>query len=177
MAIYPTHTLLMDMKFRPGDMFVVEGKAAISGLIRYFSRGLASHAGLITDSFGNTIESLHRIRHAHVADYLGQRIVIVRPIAFEEKKEEAIKAVRANWLNKRYPYWRLLVHAIDSILPTFGKINLLKIPVCSELVAFAGWKMGVRDGDKIWGTNPDDLADEWLFSDKYEIVYRGRLTK
>lgn len=192
MSIYQPGTSLSNMSFEIGDEFAVVGNANISSVIRYVTKGLASHAGVITDKFGNTIESLNRIKRAHISNYIGQRIIIVRPqlVTCEyneeciinpislEIREAAIKEIEDKWLSKPYPWWRFIPHMIDSVLPTFGKINLLGIPVCSELVAYNEWKVGIRDGDKIWGVNPDDLADAWLFGGlKYKFVYRGELKK
>jgi len=191
MSIYAPGTPLANMSFEVGDEFAVVGNANISSLIRYVTKGLASHAGVITDKYGNTIESLRTIKKAHISQYIGQRVIIVRPQSVSnidqalridhiplEIREAAIKSIEDKWLNKPYPWWRFIPHMIDSILPTFGKINILGIPVCSELVAYNEWKIGIRSGDKIWGTNPDDLADEWVFSGlKYKFVYRGELKK
>lgn len=179
MAIYEQGTPLGAMEFQPGDACVVEGKATLSGIIRYLSKGRASHAILIVDQSGYTIEALSTIRNGHMRNYVGQNVLIVRPRGVSEKlRHEAIDAIELKWMGKRYPWWRLGIHIVDQILPTFGRINLLGIPVCSEVVTYDEWKMGIRSGDDIWGVNPNELMNYWVMvSQHHDIVYRGRLVK
>ena len=80
MAIYEQGTSLHDIVFCPGDEFVVQGKATISKIIRYFSKGKASPAGIIIDTVGNTIEALNSgIVESHISNYRGYNVLIVRP--------------------------------------------------------------------------------------------------
>lgn len=151
-----------------GDIFVVEGTRWISKLIRWRTGGLFSHAGIVLNGIGQTLEALPEgIVHSTINQYKGQRILIVRPQAEKEAIEDTLQYVQNKWLGSTYPYWRLIVHLIG-----FDNWSLLNVPVCSELAAYYEKQLGLRN--EYWGINPDDLGDEWILSDKHEIIYRGR---
>jgi hypothetical protein len=164
------------MKLQAGDVFVVQGTANISYLIRMAGRFWATdgectytHAGIILDEQGNTFESLNRIDHYKLDQYKGCQILIVRQRAMTalgfQDGWDAIKHLD----RVIYPYWRLGIHLLH--LARF--INRSGIPVCSELVGMFENGAGLRK--VYWGLSPDNLADEWKISKYYDIIYEGVL--
>lgn len=159
---------------QPGDYFAVRTNSWLARLIILKERICAmddeakyNHAGIIVDCRGNTYESLGRIDHYHIDNYIGCPILIARhksmtPDAFRAGMKEVLK-----YDGKVYPVWRLILH-----LTGLAKFFKMTFPVCSELVGEHAYHAGGHTYDG-WGWNPDHLADLWEISKYYDVIYEG----
>ena len=166
---------------KPGDFFAVQGTGLISKAINFFQRFWAkdhasvySHAGLILDHEGTTLEALNRATLAsqNLFDaYSNKQILIARYDHLTPKLHEtALKALHKEFEGEGYPFYRILLH----IFPPLAKLHFFGRGVCSEVVAYYLWKVVGRH--KWWAsTNPDTLADEWIRWKAYTVVYEGAL--
>lgn len=165
------------IELKEGDLAVVKTKSMIAGAINAGQRFLSkdgkaeyNHALLIVDENGGTYESLAKIDHYHISQYLGCPIWIVRHVAMDgEKFRKGYEAVQ-KYDGKLYPGWRLLLHFVG-----LAKFIHWSYPVCSELVGRFLYEAGLFHATG-WGWSPDDLADLWRESKYYETVYKGMLS-
>ena len=133
-----------------------------------------SHAGLILDSDGTTLEALNKgtLESQNLFEiYQGQQIIIARYNNLTpEIHKVALVALKKEFGGEGYPFYRLLLH----IFPPLAKLHFLGRGVCSEVVAYYLWQVMGRH--KWWAsTNPDTLADEWVRWRAYTVVYEGVL--
>jgi hypothetical protein len=153
---------------------------------------------------GRTFESLSRIRHGHLKNYVGQNIAVVRHNYMTEKKYWLGYDQICGYDGMIYPFHRLPVHAVDMLQKfiwrkLLGKelplgnmvakhILFLKWPVCSVLVAefflAADLPLGVEQTyhgetveEKARGINPDSLDDARINADQiyFETIFEGKL--
>jgi hypothetical protein len=161
----------------PGDLFLVQAKLmgpAIRLVESFWAKdGEAkySHAGLIVNPDGTTLEALETVRNQNIFDdYAGREIFIGRhtlmtPILFEagmkfiEKKKGDI-----------YPVWRLFLHLIK---PLARYISIGGFTACSELNMMFYYGCGLYDRWK--GMNPDDIHDMVRDEKYWTIVYEGKV--
>ena len=170
---------MIDLK--AGDFFAVQGKGIISRLInalqKFWSKDHASiysHAGLILDPEGTTLEAIGKgtLSTQNLFEaYTGQRIIIARyDNLTPELHEKAIEALRREFEGEGYPIYRLFL----NLFPPLAKLHFLGRGVCSEVVAYYLWKIVARH--RWWAsTNPDTLADEWIRWKAYSVIYDGIL--
>lgn len=181
----------MDIDVERGDVFCTSDPQSkfLGAGIRFFqkirskdNKAVYSHAGIITDSEGGTIEALWTIRRQNIfEDYAGKRVLIARPTHTLSGSE--ITAVRKNYIlcqleekyeGMRYPGWRLPLH----VFPILAKyIHFLGMPVCSEFTAMDLGLLGARYEGMHWGVNPDTLADEWARWKNFKILFEGEIEK
>ena len=167
------------IELQTGDVFGTRNPMALGRAINFMQKlwshdgeSTYSHSGIIISPEGKTFEALWTLDSQNLfEEYKGCEVIIARPNVEQEKKEQAIKSLIAQYKGTKYPFWRLFLHTI----PPFAKISLFKIPVCSELTALYLYKIGIRHGQ--WaGTNPDTLADEWRRWKGFDIVFEGKLS-
>lgn len=165
------------LNLKPGDLCVVKTKSAIAGTInaaqRFLSRdGKAeyNHALIILDKQGSTYESLLRIDHYLLSQYIGCPIWIVRHKDMTGKRFKTGFHDILKYDGKLYPAWRLPLHFLH-----LAQYIHWSYPVCSELVGLFLNKAGLFNSTG-WGWSPDNLADLWAESKYYETIFRGILT-
>ena len=182
------------IELRPGDVFVTKNPAPIGrainkiqALVSRDGRSVYSHAGIILDSKGTTLESLWRCKRQNLFKaYAGKPVCIARwPGISDVQYESALQAIQGKYEGRRYPIWRLLFHMIPVIARHISAGG--RFVVCSELVARFLFQLRLQGGYKdaagynwprhkyFCGTNPDMLADEWHRWHGYEIVFEGIL--
>jgi len=166
------------LNLKPGDLCVVKTKSAIAGMVnaaqRFLSRdGKAeyNHALIIVDGAGQTYESLLRIDHYHLAQYVGCPVWIVRHVEMTGDRFLAGYRNILKYDRKIYPAWRLPMHFLR-----IAQYIHWSYPVCSELVGLLLNKAGLFSSTG-WGWSPDDLADLWAESKYYETIFKGTLTE
>jgi len=166
------------LNLKPGDLCVVKTNSAIAGTVnaaqRFLSRdGKAeyNHALLIVDETGKTFESLLRIDHYHLSQYVGCPVWIVRNTAMDDVRFSAGYRAVLKYDGKLYPFWRLPMHFLR-----LAQYIHWSYPVCSELLGVFLNKAGLFTSTG-WGWSPDDLADLWGESKYYETLYKGVLTQ
>lgn len=164
---------------KPGDFFAVRGTGLISKLINFFQRfwskdneSIYSHAGLILDAAGTTLEALDKGTLASqnlFEAYKGHQILIARYDHLTPALHRvALEALKEEFEGEEYPFYRILLHIFGPL----AKLHFLGRGVCSEVVAYYLWKVGARH--KQWaGTNPDTLADEWVRWRDFTVVFQG----
>lgn len=166
------------LNLKPGDLCVVKTNSAIAGTInaaqRFLSRdGKAeyNHALLIMDKTGKTYESLLRIDHYNLAQYVGCPVWIGRHKHMTRDRFKAGYQDVLQYDGKLYPFWRLPMHFLH-----LAQYIHWTYPVCSELVGLFLNKAGLFTSTG-WGWSPDDLADLWDESKYYETIFKGILTQ
>lgn len=174
----------MPIDLQPGDVFCVDGNMfLVSRLIRWAEIFVSQdndahygHAGIITSSLGTTIEALWTVKRSTLDAYVGQRIIIARPLVPDSmehglgvmRKHRALAEV--SWhLGRWYPVWRLMLHLAPPLAKYLSTGNNL---VCSELVAKYLTLIGSRSGP-FAGINPDTLADMFVAWKNFDVVYEG----
>ena len=164
-----------------GDFFAVQGTGFVSIGINFFqqiwakdNQSIHSHAGLILDADGTTLESLSSgtLDSQNLFEaYKDKQILITRYDKLTpELYEESIRSLKEEFEGEGYPFYRLFLH----IFPPLSKLHFLGRAVCSEVVAYYLWKIGARH--EHWAsTNPGTLADEWARWKDYTLVFEGTL--
>ena len=170
-----------------GDVFVCEGNmgvvsAAIRGAQKFLSRDNRAdygHAGIITNAVGATLEALWTVRRGHLDAYAGQRILIARPARSLYRprvditlriRDQAIVQIEQQHLGRVYPLWRLPLHLVTWLAKYASTGRWL---VCSELVAKYLTLIAARD-TVYAGIAPDTLADEWVCSRNFDVLFEGQ---
>jgi len=167
----------MNLTLKAGDYFCVRNDSFLSKLIilQEWIKSLDheatySHAGVIVDSNGTTMESLRKVAHYDLQTHKGCKIIIARhkemtPENFQKGYNEILK-----YNGKVYPIFRLVFHllGIAKFLHTSG------VPVCSELVVEHCYHAGLCDHDG-YGWTPDNLADKMRNYNCYDVLYEGIL--
>jgi hypothetical protein len=161
----------------PGDVFATTNRMVLARGINAFQRFWAhdniseySHAGIIIDSMGNTLESNWTVERKNIfTDYKDKKVIIARPLGLTaEKFVEAfteIKKHEGRW----YPAYRLFFHMFP---PTAKYLSFGKWLVCSELTAKWEYLIGYRH--KFYaGTNVDMIVDEWRHWKNFKIIFEG----
>ena len=179
--------MVNNIDLKQGDVFCSENTAFFSKMINIMQKinskdncSVYSHAGIITSFDGATFEALSTIRADHLKRRKGQKVLIARPIAKSITggaitaldKKLAITEIVSQYNGKRYPWWRIILHAIPFAAKYVSAHG--RFLVCSELVAKYLYLINARH-HHYTGTDPDDLADEWIRWKNFEIIFEGVL--
>lgn len=164
------------LQLQAGDMFLVHGHGllpeGINNIQAWWSKdGKSSyaHSGVILDNKGTTLECRWYVESNNFHElYKGKDVLVVRyvdlkPEKFQEGYDRIIKHK-----GEFYPIMRLPLHALHLA----RHIHWYKV-VCSELVAKFAFTIGARDCDQWFGTNVDDLEDEFKHWRVYDVIYEG----
>jgi hypothetical protein len=131
-----------------------------------------SHAGIILDGSGTTLEALWTVSGRNIFDACkNDNLIIARPDCPRPAKESALDQIMLRHSGQWYPFWRLLFH----LIPPMAKVALFDRLVCSELTAQYLFFAGVRH-KQYKGTNPDMLADEWRRWKNFDVILEGMLS-
>jgi len=162
------------MTLQPGMVFVVKTGRVVSNIINFCQKVKAvdnksfyTHAGIIVGSYGKTFEALAKVGYGHIDHHKGCPILIVKHNGMTEELFKTAFDELKYLDGSMYPVPRLFLHLLG-----LAKFIHWKYPVCSELVAKLEHEAGLRRN--WWGINPDNLADEWLISKHYTIIYQGK---
>jgi len=165
------------VKLKRGDIFTSTNPMALGRAIMAVEKLWSkdndadySHAGIITETEGITLESLWRIKAGHIDDYKGDRVLIGRWSGMtNDAFWKGMDAVSDN-IGRIYPFWRLPLF----IIPFAAKYaRSTKDTVCSELVAEFMRGAGYPAVSCISGQNPDDIAEIIEHYKDMEIIYEG----
>jgi hypothetical protein len=144
---------------------------AINAVQRFWSpdnESWYSHAGIILSHDQRTLEALWTIKVGHLNKYIGDDILVGRPVGMpSELKVSALSPV-VRHLGRWYPFHRLLFH----LLPPLAKYSPRGTPTCSELVG--EYLSGLGIVDRWWGFNPDHIADMIRKWDAFDVVYEEK---
>jgi hypothetical protein len=169
----------MDITLMPGDVFATANPQSLGKIIRFMEAFRSeskcaeySHAGIILNSKGTTLEAVWRIEEQNLlTDYKGSKVIIARwdgmtPFNFQ-KGFDSVK----DELGMTYPYYRLFLHFIGLA----SWIHLGKDTVCSELVEKFLINAGaiLIAGKNWYGLNPQELVDEWRISKYFNVIFEG----
>lgn len=194
----------MKIDLKPGDMFCTANPSTLGKMINsvqsaisYDGESLYSHAGIITNSKGDTFEALWTLNEQNLFEkYSGVRVAIARWIGLPELNIIGMNDVVFDYVYNKlheehdgqfYPGWRLLF----NIVPPLAKLTSFKgkFVVCSELVA--KFLYYVHDfvqpdhdceNEYCWprhkwftGTSPDMICDEWHRWNGFAVLYEKEL--
>ncbi|WP_153306555.1 hypothetical protein [Desulfogranum japonicum] len=172
------------INIQTGDVFCVRGgMETTSAIIRFIERvwskdngATYGHSGIIRDSSGNTLESLWVVKEGNLEQYVGQQIVIYRPVndlnGCQIDPETIAKAyvdLRTEYLGRWYAIPRQILHLLPPLARLFSSDHRF---ICSELVAKFLCLINARYKPYI-GVTPDRLADEWHRRKNYQKVFEG----
>jgi hypothetical protein len=167
-----------EMNCKPGDVFVVKSPDWISRAICAVERrdplgdSTYSHAGVIVDSDGKTIESLWTVRYGNINDYAGCPLLIGRYKKMDEERFKTGLSQILPHLGEYYPAYR-----IPLILFGLGRfVHWYKL-VCSELAVSFLDGACFHDGDfsefeDPFGWTPADVASVFERWTGFEVVYK-----
>ncbi len=165
------------MKLQPGDFFCTKNPMALGRAINFIEKLWAkdnearySHAGIITDAAGTTLEALWRIKGNELDAYAGQRVIIGRwKEMTPDKFQKGLEAIKDD-IGKIYPLWRLPLF----MFPGAAKwISSGKFTVCSELACKFLLGAGFSEIGRWQGQDPEDVADiieKWR---ECELIFEG----
>jgi len=169
------------IKLKRGDIFTTKNPMMLGKIINFFQKIQAldnqseySHAGFIINGWGDTFESLWKIRKSHLSTYIGQKVLIGRLVGVTtEAIDESIREVMKEHEGIRYPWWRLPMYLFR---PLAKYISLGMFLVCSELMFKHVKLSGVGHIGRWQGRNPDNAADFIKHADACEVIFEGILT-
>ena len=172
----------MNIVLQPGDVFATRNPQSLGKLITFVEAMRCesktaeySHAGIIQDSSGKTLEAVWHIEEQNIFEsYKGSKVIIARwqgmTIDNYRKGWDSVKGE----IGMTYPYYRLLLHLVGLA----RWIHLGSDTVCSELaekfLINAGYTMGLAKKNW-WGLTPDELADEWRISKYIDVIFEGEI--
>ena len=166
------------IKLRPGDLFLSENPmamgVAINAVQRIWSvdsKSKYSHAGIIVDVDGLTLESLTTVKYQELfKSYAGTDILIARhrhmSLPKFHKGFEEIRKHVGQW----YPIYRI----VFMIVPPIAKYIHFGRLLCSELVFKFLNKTGLT-GEDWHGRTPDNLHDMVKNSKDWTIIFEDKL--
>jgi hypothetical protein len=178
------------MMLELGDIAFFKGQSWLSGAIRKFSRTkgegptLANHVGLIvvegTDRTALVVEALSKVKLQHLwPAHEHDELAVIRPLNVSEAKRKMMGLQALRYVNRRYGYLKIVLHAMDRLLGgryffrRLGRIR--KYPICSYLVADAYAAIGLDFGVPVGQAQPDDIWDFAMSNpDKYKIIRNFR---
>ncbi len=169
---------------RPGDEFATENPMALGAIINIVqaakavdNKSKATHAGIILESSGTSLESLWTVRSQNIWEaYKGKWILIVRNVNMTPDVYVAGLNKVKRHIGQWYPLPRLFLHFLGV-----AKWVHWSHVVCSELTAkfevgcaeFLGPDRASGFLHNYYGINPDNLVDRWTESRYFETVFEG----
>lgn len=168
---------LSDIKLRSGDIFLSKNPMALGMIINTIQtfwsvdgKSEYSHAGVLVDSMGTTIESLWTVSHQNIHEaYIDNIVLIARNKTFSRQDIRNGHKLISKHKGQIYPFYRLLLMAI----PPLGKYVNFGRCVCSELTC--KFLMGAGVDIEWQGKNPDNIHDIIKYNKDYEIIYEGKI--
>jgi hypothetical protein len=171
----------MNIALQPGDVFATRNPQSLGKLIMFVEAAKDesktaeySHAGIIQDSKGKTLEAVWHIEEQNIfTDYKGSKVIIARwngmTVDNYRKGWDSVKGE----IGMTYPYYRLLLHLVG--LASF--IHLGSDTVCSELAEKFLINAGaiMIAGKNWWGLTPQELVDEWRISKYFDVIWEGTI--
>lgn len=154
------------MAAEPGDLFVVRTRTLAGWVIRWFTRSPYSHAGIIVDRDGGTVEAkASGAVRGHLADYRGCPMLVGAPVPLTPGERRAIVTAAVSLLGTPYGWLDLLSLAAlqYGIRPKFIRDRVARYDrlTCAELTDQAYRKAGIHlfaDGRPCMDVVPGDLA-------------------
>lgn len=183
---------------KAGDILLTSNPQGIGTVIRWFQElqgdpAFYTHTAIIPDSFfitGYILDANGTLDYKTIKKYKNKPICVIRnrEMTPELYIKGFINGLSDN-IGQRYPYYRLILHAIDNIgnclLRKFHvkpKIHTAKLinfdnPVCSEWAAQFFVASGISSFKYDWeGINPDDFDDcRQKYPEDWETIFEGLL--
>lgn len=165
------------VKLYPGDFFVTRNPMSLGRAIMFVEKLWAkdneaeySHAGIITDTEGTTLEALWRIKGNELDAYRGKKVLIGRWIGMNGMNFAQGLSAISDDIGRIYPLWRLPLFAIPGAAKW---VSSGKFTVCSELVCKFLLGAGFNEVGRWQGQDPEDVSDMIKKWRECEIVYEG----
>ena len=168
----------MKLDLRKGDLFLSRNPMMLGRIInanqKFWStdnKSKYSHAGIIIDRYGTTLEALWTFKYQNLYEgYKDTEILIARHKEMTSnvfnKGYDAIKHHIGQW----YPFYRIIL----MIIPPIGKYIHWNRIVCSEANYKFINKCGLSN-DEWFGKTPDNLHDLVINSKDYDIIFEGKI--
>ena len=162
---------------KPGDIFLSRNPMALGRAINAVqlfwsadNKSKYSHAGIILNSAGRTLEALWTVKEQDFYKaYAGQEVLVGRWHFMDWERFDAGMKFIDGRIGKPYPFHRLLFF----MLPPLAKYLSVGPLVCSELTA--KFLVGADALEYYKGRNPDDLADIVVHRKRWTTVFEGTL--
>ena len=166
------------IKLKKGDFFLSRNPMMLGRVInlnqKFWSKdnkSKYSHAGIILDEYGTTLESLWTVKSQNLFEgYKDTEILIARHdqmnVETFKKGYDGIKHHIGQW----YPGYRLPL----MIFPPLAKYIHFGRVVCSELDYKFGTKAGLFN-HKWYGKTPDDVHDMIKYERDWNIIFEGKV--
>lgn len=181
-------------KLKAGDILLTKNPDGLGTVIKWFQElegdeAIYTHAALVSDEPSVIYEANAMLDESDLKDYLNTRICVIRHEKMTDRRYKfGFKCSIQPYLDKKYPYHRLVLHAFDNgfnwLFRQFGikwKMKTAKwfpitAPVCSEWVDMFFCDVKLL---KTWrGHNPDHIHDRALKDPKkWKIIAEGVLVK
>lgn len=165
---------MIDLK--KGDIFLTRNPMMLGKIINAVQKfnspdneSIYSHAGIIIDESGKTLEALWTVKSQNIyKDYKGIEVLILRYSGMtDEAFSNGMKKIKRH-VGDFYPVIRLFT----MIIPQIAKHLYLGNGVCSELTG--EFLNGVGLKDVYWkGWTPDNLHDYTRIHRDFSVVHKG----
>ena len=170
---------LNNIQLQRGDIFCSRNPMSLGRVINFVQALYArdrdakySHAGIILDDKGTTLEAIWTVREQNIFEaYAGQDILIGRPITLKENDIcYGIDTILQDHCGQVYPFLRIFLFLIP---PLVRRLPWIK-GVCSELTCKYLNKAGLSD--IVWlGKVPDDIDEMITYHKDFRVIYSGKL--
>lgn len=169
----------MQITLQPGDIFCTRNPMwlgrAISTVEKWQSKdnnAEYSHAGIITNPTGATVEALWTIKKSTLSPYAKDKILLGRWDGMDQPSFLKGMLGINKHMGDAYPFWRLIFHLIPGAAKHISTGNFA---VCSELTCKFLLSAGCAEIGDWKGWNPDDVADMIKKWKAFSIIYEGVL--
>lgn len=161
----------------PGDIFLTQGRGAVSKLIRVFTRRIGesrtrvNHVGLV--SIGGpldkvmVVEALSRVKFHPLLKRYGRGskhdVAVFRPLNLSREQIDDIVDKAESYVGRKYGWGKIATHFADWVLQGAYVFRRLtrddRYPICSWVVAHAYKAAGKHFGKPPGAASPDDIWD------------------
>ncbi len=175
----------------PCDILLTRSKSKLGALIRFFTRrpfedkSVASHCGIFSEEGDLDTAILieaqsncnkHSMKEAYGSDE-STELCIFRPINLTDEEKALILAKANFYVNKKYGYFKLLLHLGDWLLGglyLFRRLGRMdNYPICSYVVSHAFGAANKTFGIANDAASPDDIWDFCLKNPlKYQFIWQ-----
>ena len=171
----------------PGDIVLTRGSAFFSRLIRKLTRSegeaptIVNHSGIMVTS-EDVVESLSRTLNRKFWDVYPEKnkVYVVRKLALSEEHREIVIKKALSYVGAKYGWLKILAHGLDRLV--FRNRYVVRrlafmdnYPICSWVVAYAYFEVGLSFGVHPNEASPDDIWD-WVIEkhpEEWTVVYKG----
>lgn len=163
-------------KLKTGDLIFCSGKYPISGIIRYFSKSMFSHVGIIyRDTYLDRVlileaEIIYGVRLAPLSKYMkdyhgnhrpyhGRMLLARLKEPLDETSLKKVISYGMDELTRPYDNWEI-IRIMLRVLFKLGRKERNRSYICSELIASAYKTIGLKIKSNNTYISPDEIAKD-----------------